>query len=58
MKPADEVRKMVVADKANVIDVIVAANEADLMLLDEVNVANKADKSNNAYEANMANRAK
>ncbi len=31
---ADEVSEIVMADKANVIDVIVAANEADLMLLD------------------------
>jgi hypothetical protein len=54
---ANEVSEIVVADKANVIDVIVEANKADSMLLDEANVANKADESNKAYDANMANRA-
>ncbi len=32
---ANEVSKIVVANKANVIDVIIVANEADLMLLDD-----------------------
>jgi hypothetical protein len=40
---ADEVSQIVVAYKANVIDVIVAANKADSTLLDETNVANNAN---------------
>ncbi len=54
---AYEVSEIVVDDKANMIDVIVAVNEANSTLLDEAIVANKADKSHKAYEANVANRA-
>ncbi len=54
---ANEVSEIIVTDKVNMIDVIVAANKTHSTLLDEANVANKANKSDKAYEANVAKRA-